>query len=448
NRTLNNEVRYLPGLEIRTTADGEILHVITAQNSRVLHWQAGQPNGIANDQIRYSLSDHLGSSTLELDHQGNLISQESYYPFGGTSWWAARSVVEVKYKTVRYSGKERDASGLYYYGFRYYAQWLQRWINPDPAGNVNGLNLFCFVGNTPVLHNDLDGRIYIGVGDRMEDLMTSEGSTILYRGLSEFPDDLRDKLKIALFKVHAIYKNAIEMIKYHPNDSADIMRSFFGYRHAEVTHQIIQSWELALARAAEYQQDFAEGKFVGFRSINERLSAFTYQEDPLGRVIINTRHIYSKKLVHTLGHELTHIVDILESPLRGPSAKDYYYIYEEYISLLTIRADKPYKFPYKIAANVITNGGLNLNYLADSGVTANEFIQRVRALHPDPDVVTDLNTAVNQFNLNPHIAANVSANNADSLMHAAYHLHKHYKTEILPKLQRQQARHSHAQAKQ
>ncbi|POD70279.1 MULTISPECIES: RHS repeat-associated core domain-containing protein [Pseudomonas syringae group] len=162
-RMLINEVRYLPGLEVRTTADGEILHVVTAQagcNSvRVLHWEAGKPDAIANDQVRYSLSDHLGSSTLELDQQGGLISQESYYPFGGTAWWAARSAVEAKYKTVRYSGKERDASGLYYYGFRYYAPWLQRWINPDPAGDVDGLNLYCFVGNAPTVFVDIDGFI-------------------------------------------------------------------------------------------------------------------------------------------------------------------------------------------------------------------------------------------------------------------------------------------------
>ncbi|WP_240326887.1 hypothetical protein, partial [Pseudomonas syringae] len=61
----------LPGLEIRTTASGEILHVVIAQadrnNVRVLHWEAGKPDAIANDQVRYSLGDHLGSSTLELD---------------------------------------------------------------------------------------------------------------------------------------------------------------------------------------------------------------------------------------------------------------------------------------------------------------------------------------------------------------------------------------------
>ncbi|OBS39255.1 toxin [Pseudomonas syringae pv. syringae] len=163
-RTLINEVRYLPGLEIRTTADGETLHVVTAQagrNSvRVLHWEAGKPGAVENDQVRYSLGDHLGSSTLELDQQGGLISQESYYPFGGTAWWAARSAVEAKYKTVRYSDKERDASGLYYYGFRYYAPWLQRWINPDPAGDVDGLNLYGYVKNSPITYYDRLG--YMG----------------------------------------------------------------------------------------------------------------------------------------------------------------------------------------------------------------------------------------------------------------------------------------------
>ncbi|WP_439865751.1 RHS repeat-associated core domain-containing protein [Pseudomonas syringae] len=161
-RTLINEVRYLPGLEIRTTADGEILHVINAQagrsSVRVLHWQAGKPDAIANDQVRYSLSDHLGSSTLELDQQGGLISQESYYPFGGTAWWAARSAVEAKYKTVRYSGKERDASGLYYYGYRYYAPWLQRWISPDVSGEDTDLNLYKMLRNNPVNHVDVEGK--------------------------------------------------------------------------------------------------------------------------------------------------------------------------------------------------------------------------------------------------------------------------------------------------
>ncbi|WP_259696987.1 RHS repeat-associated core domain-containing protein [Pseudomonas brassicacearum] len=149
-RSRISEVRYLPGLEIRThESSGEVLQVICAQAGRsamqVLHWETAPPSGIANDQYRYNLTDHLGSSCLELDNEAEVISQETYHPFGSTAWFAGRSEVEASYKTVRYSGKERDATGLYYYGFRYYVPWLQHWINPDPAGEVDGLNLYQFV---------------------------------------------------------------------------------------------------------------------------------------------------------------------------------------------------------------------------------------------------------------------------------------------------------------
>ncbi|MHC8407350.1 RHS repeat domain-containing protein [Pseudomonas sp. TMB3-21] len=161
-RTITREVRYLPGLEIRTQGTpGEILHVITvsagSNNVQVLHWLAGGPEQVPQDQVRYSLNDHLGSSALELDEIANLISQEWYYPFGGTAYWAGRNAIEAKYKTVSYSGKERDATGLYYFGFRYYASWLQRWINPDPGGYLDGMNLFLMVGNNPNRYKDEAG---------------------------------------------------------------------------------------------------------------------------------------------------------------------------------------------------------------------------------------------------------------------------------------------------
>ncbi|CAG8873395.1 RHS repeat domain-containing protein [Pseudomonas fluorescens] len=156
-RTLLTEVRYLPGLEIHRQADGEEHHVISVEagrsSVRALHW----PQGAHSDQLRYSLSDHLGSSTLELDDEAGMLTQEHYYPFGGTACWAGKSALVAKYKTVRYSGKERDATGLYYYGYRYYAPWLQRWISPDPAGEVDGPNRYAMVGNNPINFADRFG---------------------------------------------------------------------------------------------------------------------------------------------------------------------------------------------------------------------------------------------------------------------------------------------------
>ena len=176
------EVRYLPGLELRTdTANGESLQVINVSvglgGIRVLHWEAGLPSGMNNDQLRYSVSDHLSSGSLELDQQARLLSQEGYYPYGGTAWWAGRNAIEAKYKTLRYSGKERDATGLYCYGFRYYAPWLSRWINPDPAGDIDGLNRYRMVRNNPITLIDQDGRepIYPVLSAFLGDVFDSSG---------------------------------------------------------------------------------------------------------------------------------------------------------------------------------------------------------------------------------------------------------------------------------
>ncbi len=151
-----HQVRYLPGLEIRTRDNGEELHVITLGNARCLHWAKNRPKDIDDDQLRYNLDDHLGSSVMELDQDAVMISQEGYYPFGETAWMAPHS--ETTYRFIRYSGKEMDVSGMYYYGARYYAPWLQRWVSADPAGDVDGLNLYAMVSNNPMIYVDTDGR--------------------------------------------------------------------------------------------------------------------------------------------------------------------------------------------------------------------------------------------------------------------------------------------------
>ncbi|MHA6193163.1 RHS repeat-associated core domain-containing protein [Pseudomonas wadenswilerensis] len=160
--TLIRETHYLPGLERHVDeATGECFEVMLIQAGscgiRLLHWTQGRPDEVAQDQVRYALGDHVGSSSLELDAGAALISQETFHPFGTSAWWAARSEVEARYKTVRYSGKERDASGLYYYGARYYRTDWQRWLNPDPAGEIDGLNLYRMVLNNPLAYVDEEG---------------------------------------------------------------------------------------------------------------------------------------------------------------------------------------------------------------------------------------------------------------------------------------------------
>ncbi|WP_338524031.1 RHS repeat-associated core domain-containing protein [Pseudomonas batumici] len=225
-----SQTLYLPGLELHQTHQRplsggpdrltEQRQVINDGNVRWLQWTQGRPEALGVDPYRYTLDDHLGSSALELDGEGNLLSHEEYYPFGGTAFWAGRDQLEASYKTIRYSGKERDATGLYDYGYRYYAPWLQRWISADPAGTVDGLNLYAMVRNNPVSFIDPDGcaaTILYGMHESRQAFLAweSEGPEKTYITI----DMLNDALGISMdssggdANVAANYSKIINRIK-------------------------------------------------------------------------------------------------------------------------------------------------------------------------------------------------------------------------------------------
>jgi insecticidal toxin complex protein TccC len=90
-----------------------------------------------------------------------VVSREIYYPYGGTAQWATLSTATARDKFRRYSGQERDVTGLSYYGFRYYSPWLMRWLNTDPAGLLDGLNILAFTSNNPVTWQDQQGLMRV-----------------------------------------------------------------------------------------------------------------------------------------------------------------------------------------------------------------------------------------------------------------------------------------------
>jgi RHS repeat-associated protein len=121
-------------------------------------------------KLRFQMGNNLGSISSEYDQNAQLISYEEYFPFGGTAIIAGSNQTEVRLKDYRYSGKEcDDSTGLYYYGRRYYVSWLGRWLNSDPAGTVDGLNLFAFVSNNPLKYKDALGmaRTQAGLGSQI-----------------------------------------------------------------------------------------------------------------------------------------------------------------------------------------------------------------------------------------------------------------------------------------
>ncbi|MBU0491840.1 MAG: RHS repeat-associated core domain-containing protein [Chloroflexi bacterium] len=123
----------------------------------------GQRVALRRDGVLYFLhTDHLGSTSLLTDQDGNEVSNSrlSYYPYG-----SVRSGDPAALPTeVNFTGQRLDrGTGLLYYGARYYDPLLGRFISADTvvpgAGNPQALNRFSYVLNNPLRYTDPLGHI-------------------------------------------------------------------------------------------------------------------------------------------------------------------------------------------------------------------------------------------------------------------------------------------------
>lgn len=108
----------------------------------------------------YYHPDHLGSTTLITNEAGAVVEETSYLPFGEV--WEGGS------DEYLFTGKEKDATGLMYYGARYYDSFLKRFTQPDTViqeiYNPQNLNRYSYVLNNPYKYTDPDGHNPLLVG--------------------------------------------------------------------------------------------------------------------------------------------------------------------------------------------------------------------------------------------------------------------------------------------
>ncbi len=144
------------------TLERETLHIIDdKQRVALVETKTVDVNVPANTlpsmTTRYQFGNRLGSASLELDDQAQIMSYEEYTPYGSSTYQAVRSQTETA-KRYRYTGKERDEeSGFYYHGARYFAPWLGRWMSCEPAALIDGPNSYAYVRGNPIRMNDPSG---------------------------------------------------------------------------------------------------------------------------------------------------------------------------------------------------------------------------------------------------------------------------------------------------
>jgi RHS repeat-associated protein len=209
NGARKNERLYLGGFEIYREFDAagaialerETLHVMDEEQRLALVEAQTVENGTAvrspAPAQRYQLGNHLGSGSLELNEAAALISYEEYSPYGSTTYQAGCSAAEVGLKRYRYTGKERDEeTGFTYYGARYCAPWLGRWVSCDPAELVDGTNVYQYVRCNPMILVDPQGRL------------STENQEFIKAAKQTLSSEIKST-KTALDKIHRITEDKV-----------------------------------------------------------------------------------------------------------------------------------------------------------------------------------------------------------------------------------------------
>jgi RHS repeat-associated protein len=129
--------------------------------------QANHLSGLHADEIfavtdsagtRSLLTDALGSTIAVADSAGVLQGQYTYEPFGKLT----HSGTAIS--GYQFTGRETDGTGLQFNRARYYSPDFGRFISEDPLGSAAGdLNLYAYVGNSPLNAVDPSGMISIAV---------------------------------------------------------------------------------------------------------------------------------------------------------------------------------------------------------------------------------------------------------------------------------------------
>jgi RHS repeat-associated protein len=161
------------GYEVNEQTEVPYLTLQGVRLARVVH--ASEPGTLtASTRVFLELGDHLGTTSVVLDRAtGELVERSTAYAYGAPEsdyrpgrWGEFR-------ENYRFTGKEDDVEvGLIYFGKRYYAPLLQRWISADPLAvhspGAADLNLYAYVHGRVLVAVDPVGLAGVGDEPKME----------------------------------------------------------------------------------------------------------------------------------------------------------------------------------------------------------------------------------------------------------------------------------------
>jgi RHS repeat-associated protein len=160
------------GRRVRKVESGVVtVFVYNASGQMMAEYSSGSVSGQGG--VSYLTADHLGSTRVVTDGNGEVRARRDYLPFGeeiGTDKGGrdtAAGYVNSDTTRQKFTSKERDnESGLDYFGARYYSSAQGRFTGVDPENyqarltpsDPQSWNAYAYTNNNPLRRVDPDGK--------------------------------------------------------------------------------------------------------------------------------------------------------------------------------------------------------------------------------------------------------------------------------------------------
>ena len=151
-------------------------------------------NTKAEANIFFYHPDHLGSTSLVTNLDGEVTQHVAYIPYGEVFIEERNGVWNTPYL---FNAKELDEeTGLYYYGARYLNPKDTRWLSVDPMfEKYVGMTPYLYCEGNPVKMVDVDGRMGIKYTEEDGQKVIESNVVILVKKEIPITDDMSEKQK-------------------------------------------------------------------------------------------------------------------------------------------------------------------------------------------------------------------------------------------------------------